>query len=73
MVHFESLCAAPTETLRPVLGHCALPDAERAVERHPPGIRSPNYYESNLSAEDLAVIRAETAATACLWGYERKG
>jgi hypothetical protein len=69
VVPFESLCAAPAETLRAVLGHCALPDVESVVQRHAPGIRSPNYYESNLSPEDLAVISAETAATARLWGY----
>jgi hypothetical protein len=69
VVRFELLCAAPAETLRAVLGHCALPDAESVVERHAGRIRSPDYYESNLSAEDLAVIRAETAATARLWGY----
>jgi hypothetical protein len=69
VVRFESLCAAPAETLRAVLGHCALPDAESVAERHAGRIRPPNYYESNLSAEDLAVIRSETAATARLWGY----
>jgi hypothetical protein len=69
VVRFESLCADPQDTLRAVLGHCALPDADSVVERHAPGIRSPNYYDSNLSAEDLAVIRAETAGTAWRWGY----
>jgi hypothetical protein len=68
-VRFEALCAAPAETLRTLLRHCALPDVEGLVERHAPGIRAPTYYESNFSPEDLAVIRAETAATARLWGY----
>jgi hypothetical protein len=70
VVRFETLCAAPAETLRTLLRHCALPDAERVVERYSPGVRSPTYYESNFSAEDLAVIREETAATARLWGYQ---
>jgi Sulfotransferase family len=69
VVRFEELCAAPAETLRAVFAHCALPDAESIVERHAPGIRSPTYYRSDFSAEDLAVIRAETADTARLWGY----
>jgi hypothetical protein len=69
VVRFESLCAAPGETLRTVLGHCGLPEAEGVAQRHAGRIRSPDYYESNLSAEDLTVIRAETAATARLWGY----
>jgi hypothetical protein len=69
VVRFEALCAAPAETLRAVLLHCALPDAESIVERHACGIRAPNYYESSLSSEDLEIIREETGATAHLWGY----
>jgi hypothetical protein len=69
VVRFEDLCAAPVETLRAVLGHCGLPDAEGLVQKYAPGIRAPTYYESNFSAADLAVIRAETAGTAALWGY----
>lgn len=69
VVRYESLCASPVETLGAVFAHCALPDAERIVEGHAPGIRSPDYYRSDFSQEDLAVIRAETADTARLWGY----
>jgi hypothetical protein len=69
VVRFEALCSAPAETLRAVLGHCSLPDAEAVVERHAPRIRAPDYYDSNFSSQDLAVIRQETAATASLWGY----
>jgi hypothetical protein len=69
VVRFEALCAAPAETLRAVLGHCALPEAEQVVERYAPGVRWPTYYDSGFSAGDLDVIRAETAGTAALWGY----
>jgi hypothetical protein len=69
VVRFEALCAAPAETLRAVLEHCALPDAERVVERHASAIRAPTYYESKFSPEELAVIRQETAGTAGLLGY----
>jgi hypothetical protein len=69
VVRFETLCAEPVATLRAVFAHGALPDAENLVERHAAGIRSPTYYESHFSAEELAVIRAETADTAELWGY----
>ncbi len=72
VVRFETFCAAPAETLRTVLRHCELPEAESVVERHAPGVRSPTYYESSLSARDLAVIREETAATARLWGYHTR-
>src|SRR5205807_4992496 len=67
VVRFETLCAAPAETLRAVFAHCALPDAESIVARHAPVIRVPTYYDSNFSPEDLAVIEAETAGTARLW------
>jgi hypothetical protein len=69
VVRFESMCAAPAETLRNVAAHCLLPDAEPIIERYAPGIRYPDYYRSRFSPEDLAVIREETAATASLWGY----
>ncbi len=69
VVRFETMCAAPVETLRAVAEHCVLPDAERLVERHAPGIHVPAYYQSHFSADELAVIREETAATAALWGY----
>jgi hypothetical protein len=69
VVRFETICDAPGETLRAVLEHCLLPDAERLVEQHAPGIRYPTYYQSPFSPHDLDVIREETAATASLWGY----
>jgi hypothetical protein len=69
VVRFETLCGDPAEALRAVLGHCALEDAERIVQRHVPTIRAPASYEGCFSAEERAVIRAETAATAALWGY----
>jgi hypothetical protein len=64
MVPFEDLCAAPAETIRAVLDHCALPDAERVVARFTASVRSPDYYPSPLSPADVALIREETAATA---------
>jgi hypothetical protein len=39
------------------------------VARFAPGIRKPDYYRSEFSAEELALIRAETAEAAQLWGY----
>lgn len=69
VVRFETLCAAPEETLRAVLGHCALTDTSGIVERHAPGIRAPAYYTPHFSPADLAVIETETSATARLWGY----
>jgi hypothetical protein len=70
IVPFETLCDAPLETLRAVLDHCRLPDAEAVASRHAANIRRPAYYKSPLSADDLKVIRSETARTASLWGYQ---
>jgi hypothetical protein len=69
VVSYEALCAAPAETLRAVFAHCALSDAEDLVARHTTGIRSPTSDENAFSAEELAVIRTETADTARTWGY----
>jgi hypothetical protein len=63
-VRFEDLCAAPAETIRAVLDHCALPDGERVVARFTPSIRFPDYYQSPLSSAEQALIREETASTA---------
>jgi hypothetical protein len=64
VVRFEDLCAAPAETIRAVLDHCALPGAERVVAQFTPSIRAPDYYPSPLSAAERALIREETASTA---------
>jgi hypothetical protein len=69
VVRFEALCTAPAETLRDVFPHCGLPDAESIVARHASAVRFPTYYKSPFSPEDEAIIRAETAGTANLWGY----
>jgi hypothetical protein len=69
VVRFEALRAAPAETMRAVLRHCALPDAEGVAAWHAPAIRAPTSSESCFSPADLAVIRQETAGTAGLWGY----
>jgi hypothetical protein len=64
VVHFEELCAAPVETIRTVLNHCALPDEERVVAQFAPSIRAPDYYPCPLSAAELELIRELTIATA---------
>lgn len=69
VVRFETLCDEPESTLRAVLEHCDLPDRADILERYAPGIRSPDYYKSHFTAEERAVLRAETAATARWWGY----
>jgi hypothetical protein len=69
VVRFETICDAPADTLRAVLGHCMLPDTERIIAKHSPGIRHPTYYKSHFSPGDLAAIAQETAATARLWRY----
>jgi hypothetical protein len=69
VVRFESICAAPAETLRAVLGHCMLPHAEGVIEGRAPAIRAPTSSPAGLTRHDLDVIREETAATASLWGY----
>src|SRR6516225_7709718 len=63
LVHFEDLGAAPAETIRAVLDHCALPDGERVVAQFAPSIRPPDYYQSPFSSAELALIQEETAST----------
>jgi hypothetical protein len=69
VVRFETLCAAPRETLETVFAHCLLLDTERIIERYTQSIRYPSYYSRGFSSEELSVIREETASTGKLWGY----
>jgi hypothetical protein len=69
VVRFEALCDAPAEVIGGVLRHCELPGAERLVETFAPRVRCPDYYRHPFTPEQLAVIRAETAGAAGLWGY----
>ncbi len=69
VVRFETMCDAPTETLRSVLHHCLLPNAEHVAQQQAPRIRYPTYYKSDLSADELAIVRELTADTASAWGY----
>jgi Sulfotransferase family len=69
IVRFEALCDQPTETIRSVLAHCQLPDAEPIVARFAPTIRVPDYYAPPFSPEDLAVIHEETRESAARWEY----
>jgi hypothetical protein len=74
VVPFETLCSAPAETLRAVAGHCGLSnadgiDADGIIERQAHEIRFPTYYDNTFSPDEMAVIHAETAATAGRWGY----
>jgi hypothetical protein len=69
VVRFETLCESPAETIRAVLGHCGLADAEPVVARFAPGIRPPDYYRVPFSPSEISVIREITADTARRWGY----
>jgi hypothetical protein len=72
VVRFETICETPADTIRAVLTHCMLPDAEALVDRFAPGIRYPTYYNSQFSPQDLTVIREETASAAEPFGYGSK-
>jgi hypothetical protein len=68
-VRFEDLCEAPAETIRGVLAHCRLSDAEGVLAKFARGIRTPDYYKHSFTPLELEVIREETADTARQWGY----
>ncbi len=69
VVRYEQNCDAPAGTIRSVLGHCRLPEAERIIEQFASKISRPVYYQSTLSEADRAVIREETASAARKWCY----
>jgi hypothetical protein len=69
VVRFETLCQSPADTLRAVLAHCQLPDAEPLVECYAPRIRYPTYYNPHFSLEEQAVIEEETRSVAKQLGF----
>jgi hypothetical protein len=69
VVRFEDLCDAPEATIRAVLDHCRLPEADRVVAQFTGRVRAPDYYQNSFTSAEVALIREETAATAALWGY----
>jgi hypothetical protein len=69
VVRYEVLCESPAETLRAVLRHCNLPDADAIIRQMTPAISQPCYYAETLTHTDLGVIREETEETAARWGY----
>lgn len=72
IVRFESMCDTPAETIRTVMEHCRLPEAEPAVARFAPTIRRPNYYSVPFSSADLAVIWQEAGEAAKRWTFVPK-
>lgn len=69
IVRFESLCAAPAESIRAIQKHCALTDGEPILGQFAPRIQKPDYYTTSFSPAELAAIHEETARTAARWGY----
>jgi hypothetical protein len=69
IVPFEEMCAAPAATLGKLFHHCAIPGADSLIERLAPNIRRPDYYTTDLTAEEVATIRQTTAGSASRWGY----
>ncbi len=63
VVHFEALCDQPEATLRGLLEHCGLRDVEPVLARFASQIRRPDYYQHVFTPQEIAVIRAATAAT----------
>jgi hypothetical protein len=68
-VRFENLCDTPEGTMRAVLDHCRLPEADRVIARFAGNIRRPDYYKSSFTPAESEIIRQQTAATASQWGY----
>jgi hypothetical protein len=69
IVRFEDLCEKPAESLQAVSSHCCLTISGSAQKQFASRIRYPDYYRSNFSDEDLAVIDSETEPVAKRFGY----
>jgi hypothetical protein len=71
VIPYEELCARPREILAAMFAHVALDDPENLIAAHAATISAPTYYQPGFSADELAAIHDETAATAARFGYPR--
>ena len=69
VVRYEDLCGSSETLVRKVLSHCRLAASEPVIEAFSRRLSPPDYYKSEFSDEELAVIRQETEATAARFGY----
>jgi hypothetical protein len=69
LVRYEDLCDRPGPTLEAVFAHAHLPLDPAALGRMARALSRPTYYELGFTAEEAAVIAAETAATRARLGY----
>jgi hypothetical protein len=69
VVRYEELCDSPGKVLGDVFRHCDLTADDHLVRTFVARVSRPDYYKSPLTAEEVAVVREETATTARQWGY----
>lgn len=69
ILRFEDLCDRPEETMRKLMAHCALPEAEDVLARFAGRVRQPKYYRPEFAAADLTAIAEETHETERSFGY----
>lgn len=70
VVRYEDLCARPQETILRVTEHAGLADGERLARDWAGRIAEPDYYRPDFTAEEMAAIGQETAATAARFDYD---
>ena len=71
LVRYEDLCSRTAATMEALFAHVDLNDDSAAaiIEAHATSITAPSYYTPDFTAEQLAVIRDVTHATAAQYAY----
>lgn len=64
VIHFDTFCDRPAETLREMLSHCGLSIEEDFIAAEADRIHPPAYYRPQFTDRELAVIERYTAAAA---------
>jgi len=68
VLRYEDLCDKPVDTLKTCLDHCRLGHAD-LLERWPPQLTRPTYYEAKYLPEEEQAIEEETRSVAARFGY----
>ncbi len=69
IVRYEDLCENPQQQLSQIADHCDLEMEADYIKGCATNICAPAYYDVNLDARDIAMIKDITSQTARLYGY----
>ena len=68
-VKYEDLCEGPTSVIERICKHVEIETSKSILEKYAAKISFPDYYSTNLSADDINKVQAITKKVSGLFGY----